>query len=184
MAPSHTRAPIIWVENIDSTNDGLRRRLSEFDNLSILAAKSQSAGRGQGDHKWHSAPGANLTFSILLRFDNLAASRLQVINDYITGVLLEFLALEGVQAWVKPPNDIWVGDRKISGILIENILDGKRVAQTIAGIGLNLNQTVWPADLPNPVSLRQLTGKEYPPGQTLERISDLCKKNWNMFNRP
>ena len=182
MIPTHTRDKIIWLESVDSTNDELRRRIHDLDNLSVVAARRQSAGRGQGDHKWHSRGGENLTFSILLRFTALDTAHLQTINDFVTGVLLEFLASEGVQAWVKLPNDIWVGDRKIAGILIENILEGKRVAETVVGIGLNLNQTQWPSDLPNPVSLKELSGKEYPPERTLERISDLCKKNWNMFN--
>lgn len=184
MTPTHTRAKIMWCESTDSTNSELRRHLGKLDNLSIIAAKRQTAGRGQGDHTWSSEPGQNLTFSILLRFSDSAplhVKDLQEINVYITSVLLEFLQEEGVTAWVKLPNDIWVEDRKICGILIENQLDGKDVAAAIVGIGLDLNQCEWPDNLPNPVSLKQLTGKEYPLEQTLERISDLCKKNWIEF---
>ena len=184
MAPTHTRADIFWYESLDSTNDELRRRIAGLDNLSIIASKSQTAGRGQGDHKWHSEPGSNLTFSLLLKFGDgarLKASGLQLLNDFITKVLLEFLSEEGVEAWVKLPNDIWVGSRKICGILIENQLKGAEIESSIIGIGLDLNQCEWPSDLPNPVSLKELTGKEYPPEQVLERISDLCKKNWVMF---
>lgn len=184
MSPTHTRANIIWLESVDSTNDEVRRHICELDNLSIVASKSQTAGRGQGDHKWHSEPGSNLTFSLLLKFSGstvLKASGLQRLNDYITSVLLEFLREEGVEAWVKLPNDIWVGSRKICGILIENQIRGSEIVASIIGIGLDLNQVEWPEDLPNPVSLKELTGKEYPPEQVLERISVLCKKNWNMF---
>lgn len=184
MSPTHTRVNIIWRESVDSTNDELRRHIDELDNLSIIASKSQTAGRGQGDHTWHSVPGQNLTFSLLLKFGGnarLKASGLKLLNDYITTVLLEFLREEGVEAWVKLPNDIWVGDRKICGILIENQLTGNEILSSIIGIGFDLNQCEWPEDLPNPVSLKELTGKEYPPEQTLERISILCKKNWSMF---
>lgn len=184
MAPTHARAKILWCESTDSTNSELRRHIGELDNLSIVAAKRQIAGRGQGDHTWCSEPGMNLTFSLLLLFSDdapLNVRDIQEINVYITSVLLEFLRQEGVSAWVKLPNDIWVEDRKICGILIENQLDGHNVASTIVGIGLDLNQCEWPEDLPNPVSLKQLTGKEYPLELTLERISDLCKKNWIDF---
>ncbi len=183
MTPSSTHGSIIWLDSTDSTNSEVRRHIQALDNLSIIAAKSQSEGRGQGDHKWSSRPGENLTFSILLTFGRgeMPASRQQVINSFITPVIQELLQEEGIISWVKQPNDIWVGDRKICGILIENVVMGKDITHTIIGVGLNLNQTDWPLDLPNPVSLRELTQKQYPLGQTLERIALLCKKNWERF---
>ena len=183
MAPSLAYGNILWLECTDSTNAELRRRMASLDNLSIVAAKSQTQGRGQGDHSWISAPGENLTFSIALKFDGLdiPVRDAAIINDILCPSIQEFLSEEGVTSRVKQPNDIWVGDRKICGILIENILKGNNLDFTIAGIGLNLNQTKWPAGLPNPVSLRELTGKRYPPEECLERISALCKKNWEKF---
>lgn len=173
MAPFHAHAHIIWFESLDSTNRELRRRIDACDNLSIVAARTQTAGRGQGSHKWSSRPGENLTFSLLLRFGKglLHARDEQIINDWITPVITDFLAGEGVEAWVKKPNDIWVNDKKIAGILIENILDGEYVSESIVGIGFNLNQTDWSEDLPNPVSLSQLTGKEYSPEAVLECLA-------------
>lgn len=170
----------IWMDIVDSTNSETRRRIGGLGNLSVVAASRQTSGRGQGDHVWLSESGLNLTFSILLRFpgDGLPVGRLQLINDFITSSILDFLGEESVPARVKLPNDIWVGDKKICGILIENILDGSFVRESIVGVGLNLNQTQWPESLPNPVSLKELTGKEYPPEAALERISDFCKKNW------
>lgn len=174
---------IIWLNSTDSTNDECRRRFSSLDNLSIIAARSQTCGRGQGGHVWTSADGENLTFSLAIKYGvpGLPVRELQTINDYITGVLTTLLREENVEAWVKKPNDIWVGDRKICGILIENVLHGEFASASIVGIGLNINQTLWPGFLPNPVSLKQLTGKEYPPELVLERISDLCKKNWSIY---
>ena len=156
------------------------------DNMSLVAARKQTAGRGQGSHLWHSEDGANLTFSIVLvpGERGISVSDRQLINSFVCPVICDFLEQEGVSAWVKAPNDIWVGDRKICGILIENILHGGYLGETIVGIGLNLNQTVWPQDLPNPVSLRELTGNEYPPEACLERIFTLCKKNWEKFRLP
>lgn len=181
MAPIDNVPSILWLDSVDSTNNAVRQRLASLDNLSIIAAKSQTAGRGQGDHVWFSTPGLNLTFSVRLKFapGMLRAVDERIINSFVTPAMIEFLAEEGVEAHVKFPNDIWVADRKICGILVENILDGPFVSDSIVGIGLNLNEESFPSELPNPVSLRQLTGKEYPPERTLERISMICKKNWD-----
>lgn len=187
MEPISSKDGIFWYECLGSTNSELKSRISEFDNLSIIAAKSQPAGRGQGTHTWFSSPGKNLTFSVLLRFEPgmLAARDEQIINRFATPVICSFLKEEGVTAWVKQPNDIWVKDKKICGILVENVLEGKWVRESVVGIGLNINEKDFPAELPNPVSLYQLTGKEYPLEETLERIHDLCKKNWkNVFMLP
>lgn len=166
---------IIWYQSLDSTNAEVRRRLQDLDNLSVIATKIQTAGRGQGDHTWTSEPGMNLTFTLLRRFPTgvFDVRNLAAINRYVTHVLTEYLAAHGVQAWVKPPNDIWVGDRKICGILIENILNGSYVTDSIIGIGLDVNQTVWPPELPNPVSLKELTGKEYSLEKELEALLQL-----------
>lgn len=144
------------------------------DRMTIIATLSQTAGRGQGDHRWYSAAGESLTFSILKRFDpgELAARDCPRINSLVTPVITGFLETEGVGGvWVKPPNDIWVKDRKICGILIENVLNGEWIDVSIIGIGLNLNTTSFPADLPNPVSLKMLTGRDYEPHEVLRRLA-------------
>ena len=166
---------IRWYDTVESTNDEARRLIPALDNLSVVAARCQTAGRGQGDHKWHSMPGENLTFSVVLKFGEGALAPLQareelLITQVVTFALRLYLLDEGVSARIKWPNDIYVGDRKICGILIENILSGQEVATSIIGIGLNLNQTDFPSDLPNPVSLRLLTGRQYDPSHELERF--------------
>ena len=151
-----------------------------LDNLSVVAARRQTAGRGQGDHTWTSSPGRNLTFSILLRFPSLPASDILVITCIITLAIRDLLLDEGVEARIKWPNDIWVGDRKICGILIENIMDGDSVARSIVGVGLNLNQTSWPEDIPNPVSLKLLTGKVYSSKRVLRRLHEKISLRYAM----
>lgn len=174
MAPTHTRTHIIWQDCLESTNAAVKSMRESLDNLTAVATVCQTAGRGQGDHTWSSAPGLNLTFSMLLRFapGQLPAREMQIINSVVTPALIGFLAGEDVEAWVKKPNDIWVKDKKIAGILIENVLDGKYVSDSVVGVGFNLNQTDWPSDLPNPVSLKQLTGRDYSPAAVLEDISE------------
>lgn len=155
--------------------------MADCDNLSVVAARGQTAGRGQGDHRWHSTPGENLTFSILYRFEGsfaLAASDALLITQVTTLGLRDYLLGHGVQARIKWPNDIWVGDRKICGILIENILEGNRILAGIVGIGLNLNETDWPEELPNPVSLRELTDRRYSPEAELPVLQDGLRRRF------
>lgn len=167
---------IIWFDTLESTNSEARRRFSDLDNLSVIAAVRQSAGRGQGDHTWCSEPGANLTFTVVLKFGPdgglrpLAASDSLLITEVITLALRLYLEEKGIEARIKWPNDIWVGDRKICGILIENIFKGSQVQGSMVGIGLNLNQKTFPADLPNPVSLTSLTGDTYNVKEELEKL--------------
>ena len=173
------KAGIIWLKLTDSTNDEARRRLDALDNLSVLAAETQTAGRGQGDHTWTSAPGQNLTFTLVLKFPPCApitTSEILLITQAVTGGIRRYLLSKGVESRIKWPNDIYVGDRKICGILIENILDGKQVSSSMIGIGLNLNQDRFPADLPNPVSLRQLTGRTYDLRTELVLLREALKK--------
>ncbi len=129
--------------------------------------------RGQRGNTWESEPGKNLTFSVLLRPDGLHASQQfrisQAVSLAITDTLDGFLP-EGIEAKVKWPNDIYVGNRKICGILIENTLCGAAIQHSIIGIGLNINQRDFLSDAPNPVSLYQLTRKDTCINDILEGI--------------
>ena len=187
MEPSDACAHILWLETADSTNSELRRRIAGLDNLSIIAAREQTAGRGQGTHTWFSTPGRNLTFSILYRFGDayaLAASDAILITQVTTLAIRDYLLGHGVRARIKWPNDIWVEDRKICGILIENTLESGMVRESIVGIGLNLNETGWPPELPNPVSLRELTGQEYAPDAELTALEIEIRRRFGLLASP
>lgn len=84
-----------------------------------------------------------------------------LITEMVTLGIRDYLLDNGISARIKWPNDIWVADKKICGILIENILDHDRISESIVGIGLDVNETQWPEYIPNPVSMKQLTGKTY-----------------------
>lgn len=168
---------IIWLDSVKSTNSELRMRLGELDNLSVIAAVEQTAGRGQGSHTWYSSPRTNLTFSILYRFPECGQGLLKVadmllVTQITTLGIRDYLLSKGITARIKWPNDIWVGDRKICGILIENILDGDRIEASIVGIGLDVNEETWPEELPNPVSMKQLTGVHY---ELVSELEELCE---------
>ncbi len=184
MEPSDSRAHIIWLEEADSTNRVLRERLRELDNLSVVAAVAQTAGRGQGSHTWYASPGRNLTFSILYRYDadcRIAAADMILVTQLTTLALRDYLLGHRIEARIKWPNDIWVADRKICGILIENILAEGFLRESIVGIGLNLNESRWPEGLPNPVSLYELTGRRYSPKDELERLHKEIRRRFALL---
>jgi BirA family biotin operon repressor/biotin-[acetyl-CoA-carboxylase] ligase len=177
---------IMWVKSVDSTNEECRRRIYDIDNLSVVAAMSQSSGRGQRGNTWLSAPGENLTFSILLKFPSEeVASGLEPMHAYDQFVLSEIAALSvvdlladrGIKAKIKWPNDIYVGDRKICGMLIENSLRGEWLQQSIIGIGLNVNQRNFDVTLPNPTSMVLCNGitEDYDLDYILEKFMDIFK---------
>lgn len=175
MKPPKEEVRIIWLETVDSTNKELRRRMEGLDNLSVIAAVEQTAGRGQGSHSWFSRPGSGLTFSLLLRFPQkgplaLRAADLLLVTEMTTLALRDYLLGRGIDPRIKWPNDIWVGERKICGILVENILDADMIRKSIVGIGLNVRETSWPSELPNPVSMKQLTGRDYDIREELEAL--------------
>lgn len=145
---------IIWLKEIESTNRYAREHICELDNLSVVAALFQSAGKGQGDHVWHSEPGANMLISIVLKDLSIKPSEQVKISDITAASVVKLLESHGIKAWIKPPNDIWVDTKKICGILIEHSLRGNHISWTIIGIGLNVNQTSFPEDLPNPTSMK------------------------------
>lgn len=161
---------IKWFEELDSTNDELLRHILDYDNLSVVATWRQTAGRGQRGNRWLSAEGENLTFSILLRPEALPAGEFMSLTFLATLAVKDWLCRQGVTAVIKWPNDIYVGRRKICGMLVENRLSGNFVSASVIGIGLNLNQTRFPGELVNAVSLKQLTGRDYPLEETLENL--------------
>ena len=164
---------IKWFPELDSTNNELLRHIGDYDNLSVVAAVSQTAGRGQRGNRWLSAPGDNLTFSLLLRPADFPVRDVMAVTCLTTLAVRDHLREEGVRAVIKWPNDIYVGNRKICGMLVENGLDGSRLLWSVIGIGLNLNQTEFPAELMNPTSLKRLTGRKFPPETFLE---SLCRR--------
>ena len=178
------RYDIMWLESIDSTNSEAKRHISDIDNLSVLSALSQSEGRGQKGNKWSSIPGENLTFSIVLKFgaevmdESLAsfqvAAKEQFVLTEITSLsVVEFLSRHGIEAQIKWPNDIYVADRKICGILIENSLRGEHLSSSIIGIGLNVNQRNFDVNLPNPTSIALETGFQEDIKWCLEEFMDI-----------
>ncbi len=162
---------IIWLESIDSTNKEALRRSDDLTDFTILAAEYQSEGRGQKGTSWESAKGSNLTFSLVLKPDMIKAENQFIISQIAAVGVYEYLVSKGVDAKIKWPNDIYVGDKKIAGILIENFIEGDSLSESIVGVGLNLNQEKFDSGAPNPVSLKAITGENYDRKEELEKLA-------------
>ncbi len=139
----------------------------------VIMAESQYAGRGQQQNRWNSEPGRNLTVSLLLNpvfLPPLYQFHLtRVVSIGVAGALIKVL---GDEVKIKWPNDIYYGDKKLGGILIENILQGNVIKHAVVGIGLNVNQEEFPAWVPNPVSVKQILHADY---DLRLLLSDICK---------
>ena len=149
---------IIWLDNVDSTNEEAKRRFHICDNLSVLSAISQTSGRGQKGNVWISETGQNLTFSIILKLSDERTRRIQAYDQFAVSEIAalavsDYLNSLDIPAMVKWPNDIYVKDKKICGILIENMIRGEWLSGSIIGIGLNVNQDTFDPSLPNPTSM-------------------------------
>lgn len=164
---------IIELEETASTNTYLRG-MTDAPHATVIAARRQSAGRGQRGNTWESEPDANLTFSILVRPVGIPPVRQMAISRAVSLSIVRWLDRylpDGMEASIKWPNDIYVGDRKICGILIEHVLTAGRIERTIIGVGININQKAFYSDAPNPVSLTQLTGLTYPLDSMLREVT-------------
>ena len=147
------------LDSCPSTNSALSRTAPHGH---ALMALEQTAGRGQRGNSWEAEPGRNITLSLMLRPEGLPAVRQFEVSEAVALGVADTLDRLGIRdVSVKWPNDIYVGDRKICGILIENTLSGALIERSVAGIGLNVNQTEFRSDAPNPVSVRQITGVEF-----------------------
>lgn len=176
---------IIWYNELDSTNSEALRHISDFDNLSVIAARCQSHGRGQRGNRWFSAPGENLTFSIVLKPGSGLVPRIPVqeffdLNRLSSLSVVSFLSSLGVEATVKWPNDIYFKNRKISGILIENSIAEEAIASSVIGIGININQIDFP-ELSNATSVKLITGNTISVEEALIQFCKCFEKNLSLF---
>ena len=154
---------------LPSTND--EATAPQYVEGDIILAERQTAGRGQRGHTWESREGENLTFSLLLEPLFLSPSEQFLISECVALGVCDALLHYGIEAQIKWTNDIYIGDRKLAGILIEHKLQGSALARTVAGIGLNVNQTAFSDDLPNPISMAQATGREFDREEVLQTVA-------------
>ena len=169
---------IIWSDTVDSTNDEAKRCIDSLPDLSVISTYNQTAGRGQRGNSWLSEPHANLTFSIVAKNGfNIKPADQIVINEMISLAIIDFLSCHGIDARIKWPNDIYVADKKICGILIEHVVRGNSIVYSIIGVGLNVNQKNFDSSLYNPTSILLETGEEQ------HSLPSLLEELLTIFNR-
>lgn len=178
------RFSIIHIPVLDSTNNYIQK-LDENENLpegTIITADEQLKGKGHGKNSWESVKGQNLLFSLLLKPQFIDAGQQFLITEIISIALTRFLKTIIIEdkIHIKWPNDIYVDDKKIGGILIQNTIRGSQFDHTIIGIGLNINQKKFSKSIPNPVSLAQITGLNY---KIEEILQDLLVHINNLYTQ-
>jgi BirA family transcriptional regulator, biotin operon repressor / biotin---[acetyl-CoA-carboxylase] ligase len=163
---------IIKVGEVDSTNNYARGLVVSkgAEECTVVLAEYQSRGRGVGINSWESEKGKNLTFSLILKPAFLEPGKQFYLSMAVSLGICDFISDEVGSCKIKWPNDIYVSIEKVGGILIENIIQGNTISDSIIGVGLNINQEKFVSDAPNPVSLKQITGKEYNLDQCFEEI--------------
>lgn len=154
---------IVRLEVVDSTNNYANQQIREnvVSEGTVFLAHEQTAGRGQLKNVWESEPGLNLIFSIVLCPDFLDIRRQFMLSKVVSLGVYRALNEYVDTLKVKWPNDIYAGNQKLGGILIENAVMNGLLKNSVVGIGVNVNQTVFRSDAPNPVSLKMLTNKHY-----------------------
>ncbi|HLT49378.1 MAG TPA: biotin--[acetyl-CoA-carboxylase] ligase [Aequorivita sp.] len=170
---------IIKLNAIDSTNTYLKQLAKETQLLdeTVVVAENQLSGRGQMGNGWLSREGQSLTFSIFKEFE-----RFTVASQFVISMAVSLAILEAIKRFnipdisIKWPNDILSANRKIGGILIENVLEGSFVKYSIIGIGLNVNETDFP-NLPQASSMKLETGKTFQLDEVLDSILKNVFKN-------
>ena len=174
----------IALEETISTN-AYAKTLSEDESheLTLVTAEFQTAGRGAGTNTWESERGKNLLFSLVVYPQRLQANQMFALSEVTALAIRDALSSYAPGFLIKWPNDVYYKDKKIVGMLIENDLRGKWVRRSVIGVGVDINQTRFLSDAPNPVSLAQILDKEVDRDQVLESILHQFNHYYGMMER-
>ncbi len=175
--------PIVYLAETDSTNSYLKAQCKErrLDEFSTVVADFQYSGRGEASNSWESEKGKNLLFSFVFYPEFCPARQQFYLSQLIALAIRDTLNCFCSGFSVKWPNDIYWQDKKICGILIENELCGETIQQSIAGIGININQNIFRSDAPNPISLIQIINEEKEKEEILNQIMDRVLEYYRLF---
>lgn len=166
---------IVHISETDSTNhwlaDNHQQMANSYGQFAVWT-DYQTAGRGCGTNTWESERGKNLLYSMLIHPTAVPVNRQFVVSMAVANSIAKVVSKYVKNVSVKWPNDIYVGDRKICGTLIENRLQGGVIKDSIIGVGLNVNQLCFVSDAPNPVSLANVTGRLFDRESLLHELLD------------
>jgi BirA family transcriptional regulator, biotin operon repressor / biotin---[acetyl-CoA-carboxylase] ligase len=186
--------PFLELQSVDSTNNYARQQIHAglAQHGMTIFAHEQLSGKGQRGKGWNSEKNSNIILSILIRPQPLLLTQQFMLSVCVTVAIHDFfMKYAGSDTKIKWPNDLYWQDRKAGGVLIESIV-GSRSKRTpleesgvglwewsIVGIGININQTAFPSELPNPVSLKQITGKNFDTIDLAKELCELLNKNFD-----
>lgn len=162
----------IHFAETESTNKYARESVARQSTATLITTDHQTAGRGQRGNSWESEAGKNLLFTLSLPTRGIAASQQFALSELISVALCDVLSEYTEDIRIKWPNDIYYKDKKLCGILIEHDLEGAHLTRSLIGVGLNVNQSHFTSDAPNPISLSQILGHEVEREALLEAIID------------
>ncbi len=148
---------------IDSTMNAAELLSPPAEGIVLVTAGHQTAGHGQRGTRWESAPETNLLFSFALRHTphTLQSDSAFLLSEVLCLALCDTVLPHGICPTVKWPNDLYVDDCKLAGVLVRHNMSGTMLATSLIGVGMNVGQRVFVSDAPNPISLHQLTGQDY-----------------------
>ena len=170
---------VLWYNEVDSTNNIAAKLLAEgCDEGTVVTTDFQTKGRGQQTKGWESEPKKNLMFTVIFKPIFLKVEDQFLLSKAVSLGVVDFLALHGLAAKIKWPNDIYIGDKKITGILIEHNIMGNTISDSIAGIGININQKTFVSDAPNPTSVVLGSGKEVAIEQALTEVLSCIEQRY------
>ena len=172
---------IIHLDTVDSTNNYTANLQNEgkIKHGTVILADEQTAGRGQRGASWSSKAGENLLLSLYLAPDNLSVIHQPALTHFIAISIVDFLRKIGISAQIKWPNDIYVNDQKIAGVLIENTLRSSSIVSSIIGVGLNVNQMEF--EQLNATSIRKELGNHFQVQEVLFSWIQEMNKTWQIL---
>jgi BirA family biotin operon repressor/biotin-[acetyl-CoA-carboxylase] ligase len=152
---------LIYLPSCHSTNDIAAELVHEnlFEEGVVVITDDQTNGRGQRGNTWLTQPGMNLTFSVVLKPEFIAVQNQFLLSKVVALTVCSYLRTYSEDVKIKWPNDIYLGDKKICGILIENSIQGMRLSSSVIGIGININQATF--DNERATSLAEAMGRNF-----------------------
>jgi len=174
-----TRSTNLLLNEIVENNRTIGTVLFDFF---CVATNFQTTGKGQGNKSWMSNKGENILASFY--FKPLLLPPQQIYFNYFFALTIRKVLSQYVdEVAIKKPNDIYAGDKKIAGILIEHHIQGEELKYSVAGVGINVNQTEFDPLLPNPTSLKLITGKTFYRETILEEIIEFGKLYYSKLQK-
>ncbi|MFV0506955.1 MAG: biotin--[acetyl-CoA-carboxylase] ligase [Bacteroidales bacterium] len=170
---------IITLAEVDSTNNYANQlKGDKATHGTVILTPTQTIGRGQRGNSWESEPGKNLTLSVILKHKDITAPGHFMLNIFSSLSICHTVQKYTVsKCHIKWPNDIYIENKKVCGILIENTINGANISKSIIGIGLNVNQVSFSKNIPNPTSICSSSGTKVPIDEVLSQLME----NMNYF---